>query len=154
MDLYHLNDIFPPPGPIRLRAPASRGAGTGDCFGIQCTLTVCWSSLAACSASALLPIPPRGRRRERDPDTPLSQPVHLSFHQQCTLHTPTRHHPPPSFFYETCVAICDSGRTDHRLQAGRRLQFERSFGTLKRLLHFSRTTLLADGRCAQLSAPS
>ena len=29
---------------------------TGVCFGIQCTLTVCWSPLAACSASALLPL--------------------------------------------------------------------------------------------------
>ena len=52
--LYHLNDIFCRLAPIRLRAPPRGGPGTGVCFGIQCTLTVCWSSLADCSASALL----------------------------------------------------------------------------------------------------
>ena len=54
--LYHLNDIFCRLAPIRLRAPPRGGPGTGDCFGIQCTLTVCWSSLADCSASVLLPL--------------------------------------------------------------------------------------------------
>ena len=54
--LYHLTTFFCRLAPIRLRAPPRGGPGTGDCFGIQCTLTVCWSSLAACSASVLLPL--------------------------------------------------------------------------------------------------
>ena len=54
--LYHLTTFFCRLAPIRLRAPPRGGPGTGDCFGIQCTLTVCWSSLADCSASVLLPL--------------------------------------------------------------------------------------------------
>ena len=63
--LYHLNDIFCHLAAIRLRAAPRGGPGTGDCFGIQCTLTVCWSSLAACSASALLPLGGIGNTRCR-----------------------------------------------------------------------------------------
>ena len=55
MDLYHLNDIFchlaHPLESSRLAVGRYR-----PLLGIQCTLTVCWSSLAACSASALLPL--------------------------------------------------------------------------------------------------
>ena len=64
--LYHLNDIFCRLAPIRLRAPPRGGPGTGDCFGIQCTLTVCWSSLADCSASVLLPLGGIGEEEEEE----------------------------------------------------------------------------------------
>ena len=60
---------FRVPAQICLRAAASQRAGTGLCFGIQCTLTVCWSLLAICSASTLLST--RRNRSSLPPSLPL-----------------------------------------------------------------------------------
>ena len=54
LDLYHPNDIFLVPARSAREAAVPQRAGYRRLLSIQCTRTVCWSSLADCSASALL----------------------------------------------------------------------------------------------------
>jgi hypothetical protein len=49
LDLYHPNDIFLVPARSAREAAVPQRAGYRRLLSIQCTRTVCWSSLADCS---------------------------------------------------------------------------------------------------------